>query len=138
MIEGKPNRSLVGTVFKWWFIIFNILMIFWILSIGNEAGDAIDESESEFEEDVNAAAGGIAMTMVCGVWFIGAIIFGMLAMVTKPSGTVITTTVPQTVAETVPQTVAEDSTAKLTEAKQLLDSGVITQEEFDEMKKKYL
>ena len=130
MIEGKPNRSLVGNVFKWRFIIFNVLMIVWIFSIGSETGDAIDESESEFDEDVNAAAGGIAMTMVCGVWFIGAVIFGMLAMVTKPSGTVITTTAPQPV--------AVDSTAKLTEAKQLLDSGVITQEEFDEMKKKYL
>ena len=130
MIEGKPNRSLVGNIFKWWFIIFNILMIFWIFSIGDEAGDAVDESESEFEEGVNAAAGGIAMTLVCGVWFIGAVIFGMLAMVTKPSGTVITTTAPQPV--------ADNSTAKLTEAKQLLDSGVITQEEFDEMKKKYL
>ena len=132
MIEGKPNRSLVGNVFKWWFIIFNILMVVWIFSIGSETDDAIDESESEFDEDVNAAAGGIAMTMVCGVWFIGAVIFGMLAMVTKPSGTVITTTAP------APQPVAEDPTAKLTEAKQLLDSGVITQEEFDEMKKKYL
>ena len=132
MIEGKPNRSLVGSVFKWWFIIFNILMVVWIFSIGSETGDAIDESESEFDEDVNAAAGGIAMTLICGVWFVGAIIFGMLAMVTKPSGTVITTTAP------APQPVAEDPTAKLTEAKQLLDSGVITQEEFDEMKKKYL
>ena len=131
MIEGKPNRSLVGSVFKWWFIIFNILMIVWIFSIGSETGDAIDESESELDEDVNAAAGGIAMTLICGVWFVGAIIFGMLAMVTKPSGTVITTA-------PAPQPVAEDPTAKLTEAKQLLDSGVITQEEFDEMKKKYL
>ena len=132
MIEGKPNRSLVGSVFKWWFIIFNILMIVWIFSIGSETDEAIDESESELDEDINAAAGGIAMTLVCGVWFVGAIIFGMLAMVTKPSGTVITTTAP------APQPVAENPTAKLTEAKQLLDSGVITQEEFDEMKKKYL
>jgi len=131
MIEGKPNRSLVGSVFKWWFIIFNILMIVWIFSIGSETDEAIDESESELDEDINAAAGGIAMTLVCGVWFVGAIIFGMLAMVTKPSGTVITTA-------PAPQPVAEDPTAKLTEAKQLLDSGVITQEEFDEMKKKYL
>ena len=128
MIEGKPNRSLVGSVFKWWFIIFNLLMIFWIFSIGSETGEAIEESESEFDEDVNAAAGGIAMTMVCGVWFFGAVIFGMLAMVTKPSGTVIVTKKEDKV----------DTTAKLTEAKQLLDSGVITQEEFDEMKKKYL
>ena len=52
----------------------------------------------------------------------------MLAMVTKPSGTVIVTKKEDKV----------DTTAKLTEAKQLLDSGVITQEEFDEMKKKYL
>ena len=103
-------------------------MIFWIFSIGSETGEAIEESESEFDEDVNAAAGGIAMTMVCGVWFFGAVIFGMLAMVTKPSGTVIVTKKEDKV----------DTTAKLTEAKQLLDSGVITQEEFDEMKKKYL
>ena len=127
-IEGRPERSFLGSIFKWWFIIFNLLMIFWIFSIGSETGEAIEESESEFDEDVNAAAGGIAMTMVCGVWFIGAVIFGMLAMVTKPSGTVIVTKKEDKV----------DTTAKLTEAKQLLDSGVITQEEFDEMKKKYL
>lgn len=133
MIEGKPNRSLVGSVFKWWFIIFNLLMVFWIFSIGSATDEAIDESESEFDEDVNAIGGGIAMTMVCGVWFIGAVIFGMLAMVTKPSGTVITTIAPQPEASP-----SVDPTAKLTEAKQLLDSGVITQEEFDEMKKKYL
>ena len=72
------------------------------------------------------------ITFLTKMPFVGAIIFGMLAMVTKPSGTVITTTAP------APQPVAEDPTAKLTEAKQLLDSGVITQEEFDEMKKKYL
>ena len=127
-IEGRPERSFLGSIFKWWFIIFNLLMIFWIFSIGSETGEAIEESESEFDEDVNAAAGGIAMTMVCGVWFFGAVIFGMLAMVTKPSGTVIVTKKEDKV----------DTTAKLTEAKQLLDSGVITQEEFDEMKKKYL
>ena len=92
--------------------------------------EAIDESEDEYEEAGAAIGGTLATGFICAVWFVGAIIFGMLAMVTKPSGTVITTTAPQPV--------AENSTAKLTEAKQLLDSGVITQEEFDEMKKKYL
>tara|TARA_Y100000590_G_C15403280_1_gene894678 strand:+ start:447 stop:839 length:393 start_codon:yes stop_codon:yes gene_type:complete len=130
MIEGKPNRSLLGNIFKWWFVIFNILMVVWIGSAINTTDEAIQDSEDEYEEAGAAVGGTIATGFICGIWFIGAVIFGMLAMVTKPSGTVITTTVPQTV--------AEDSTAKLTEAKKLLDSGVITQEEFDEMKKKYL
>ena len=130
MIEGKPNRSLVGNVFKWWFIIFNILMVAWIWSAINVTDEAIDDSEDEYEEAGAAIGGTLATGFICGVWLVGAVIFGMLAMVTKPSGTIITTTAPQPV--------AENSTAKLTEAKQLLDSGVITQEEFDEMKKKYL
>ena len=132
MIEGKPNRSLVGSVFKWWFIIFNVLMVAWIWSAMSATEELVDESDDEYEEAGAAIGGAIATGIICGVWFVGAIIFGMLAMVTKPSGTVITTTAP------APQPVAEDFTAKLTEAKQLLDSGVITQEEFDEMKKKYL
>tara|TARA_B100001250_G_C19456048_1_gene638090 strand:- start:76 stop:468 length:393 start_codon:yes stop_codon:yes gene_type:complete len=127
-IEGKPDRSFLGKIFKWWFILFNIIMVFWIYGGVTDSQESIDNSESEAEEVGKTIGTGIGLTIVCTIWLFGAVIFGMLAMVTKPSGTVIITKAEEKL----------DIAAKLTEAKQLFDSGVITQEEFDEIKRKYL
>ena len=127
-IDGKPERSFLGKIFRWWFIIFNIFMAFWLYTGVTDSQESIDDSENVFEEAGRTIGSGIGITIVCTIWLFGAVIFGMLAMVTKPSGTLVVTKTEEKV----------DTAAKLIEAKQLFDSGVITQEEFDEMKKKYL
>ena len=49
-IEGKPERSFLGKIFRWWFIIFNIFMAFWLYTGVTDSQESIDDSESEVEE----------------------------------------------------------------------------------------
>lgn len=67
----KAKRGFFGTIFKWLFILFNLLMVAWMLSYCAEVGQ------------IASVGGFLGMGMLMNVWALGAIILGALAYFTK-------------------------------------------------------
>lgn len=79
----KAKRSFFGKLFKYSFILFNILMAFWLVGGMGEATkgmDAMDEAQK-----TGAAIGtGIGAMLVFSIWVIGDIILGLFVLFTRP------------------------------------------------------
>ncbi|MBT4950539.1 MAG: zinc ribbon domain-containing protein [Pelagibacteraceae bacterium] len=79
----KPKRSLFGKLIIIIFWVFNIIMAAWIFGGG---GDAIQTTSTlSGAEQVGAVIGtGLAIGFLTTVWVIGAVIFGIMALLTRP------------------------------------------------------
>lgn len=79
----KPKRGIFGKIVIFAFWGFNILMIVWIWG-GTQ--NAVETSEGlSGAEAAGAAIGtGIGVTLLIFVWLIGAIILGLMALLTRP------------------------------------------------------
>lgn len=79
-ILQKPKRSVFGKVVLWIFWLFNILIVAWIWMIGKSTTENFMEV-SEAERFLYGVAG---ITFVIIIWLIGAIILGIMALLTRP------------------------------------------------------
>lgn len=80
----KAKRGFFGKLAKWFLIIFNVLMILWILSVFTAVSELPDTQNTA--EEIGAALGGIFATgMIITIWVIGDIILGIWAVLTKPT-----------------------------------------------------
>jgi small-conductance mechanosensitive channel len=77
---NKPKRGFFGKIFKWLFILFNILMILWIWGGVSQSTEAINADAS----GAVAVGTGIGISMLLVLWAIGDIILGLLVLFTKP------------------------------------------------------
>lgn len=79
----KATRSTMGKIFKWTFILFNLLMPFWIwtgLDATSQAREGLEGAEA-----AGAAIGtGLGITMLVVVWLVGDIILGLFVLFTRP------------------------------------------------------
>ena len=81
---NKPKRSFIGKVFKWIFILFNLLMLVWLIG-GWSAASEVGRTATSAAEQAGAAIGaGIGITMILGLWVIGDIILGLPVLLTRP------------------------------------------------------
>lgn len=81
------RRGFFGWVFLLVFLGWNALMILWLFRLGDYAAMAPAATEAE---QAGAAIGtGISVIMILFVWCIGAVITGLLAMVTRGGKTVV-------------------------------------------------
>lgn len=80
----KPKRGLFGKLFKWTFILFNILMVVWLFG-GTNAAIKTQEGLQGAELAGAQIGTGIGVTMILGLWVIGDIILGLLVLFTRPS-----------------------------------------------------
>lgn len=80
----KPKRGFFGKLFKWSFILFNILMLWWMIA---GLGGATDNMEAMTgAEKTGAAIGtGIGAMMLLFIWVVGDIILGLFVLFTRPS-----------------------------------------------------
>ena len=78
----KPKRGFFGKIAKWSLILFNILMIFWLISYFNSIGDLMDGA-SDAEQAGAAIGGTIGTGMIIFIWLIGDIILGLWALLTR-------------------------------------------------------
>jgi len=46
----KPKRGFFGKLFKWSFILFNILMFVWLVRLFSDLGEVMEGASNEFEE----------------------------------------------------------------------------------------
>lgn len=79
----KPKRGFFGKMFKWSFILFNALMLWWM--IGGMSAASEHTTGLSGAEQAGAAVGmGIGFTFILGIWVVGDIILGMFVLFTRP------------------------------------------------------
>lgn len=80
----KPSRTMMGKIFKWAFVLFNILMLIWI--VGGVGGnmDTINNGATEAHRAGAAIGTGIGAMMLLTLWVIGDIILGLFVLFTRP------------------------------------------------------
>ncbi len=80
----KPKRGVFGKLFLWLFYLYNAFMAWWLISGAMEASKVMDTAVSEAEKAGAAIGTGMGVTMILIIWVIGAVITGLLAIMTRP------------------------------------------------------
>ena len=79
----KPKRGIFGKIVIWAFWGFNLLMVLWIWG-GTQSAVETSQGLSGSEAAGAAIGTGIGVTILVIIWLIGAILLGIMAMLTKP------------------------------------------------------
>lgn len=80
----KPKRGFFGKLFKWSFILFNLLMVVWIVSYMGDIGTSMDSATSDAESTGTAIGGTLGVGMLVTFWAFIDIILGMFVLFTRP------------------------------------------------------
>ena len=80
----KPKRGFFGKIFLWLFYLFNILMLVWVVGGYMSASDSISRLATEAERAGATIGTGLGISMLLGLWVVGDIITGLLALMTRP------------------------------------------------------
>lgn len=80
----KPKRGFFGTLIKWAFILFNILMIFWWFSYTGQVADTVQTAGSNAAEAGTLIGGTIGVGLIFAIWFFGDFILGIFVFLTRP------------------------------------------------------
>jgi len=80
----KLKRSIFGKIIKWVFIIFNVLMLIWVVAGGGTVSDGVTNAGSDAEAAGAAIGGALGMGMLFILWAIGDIILGIFVLFTRP------------------------------------------------------
>lgn len=80
----KAKRGFFGKVFKWAFVLFNIVMIAMLFSYADVIGDQMDTAKSDAEKAGTAIGATLGSGMLLTLWAIGDIILGMFVLFTRP------------------------------------------------------
>jgi hypothetical protein len=83
-VINRPRRGVVGTLIKWTFIGFNVLMIWWLVAGMNAASKHIDAAHGEAQKAGAAVGTALGASMIIGIWVAGAIILGLFVLFTRP------------------------------------------------------
>jgi hypothetical protein len=79
----KPVRGFFGKLVKWSFILFNILMIVWLIGGVGSATKGMDAMNQT--EKAGATIGtGIGAMLIVVIWVLGDIILGLFVLFTRP------------------------------------------------------
>jgi anti-sigma factor RsiW len=80
----KPTRTFFGKIIKWGFILFNLLMIIWLISGMHAASNVVQSAATEAERTGAEVGAGIGAMMIITVWAIGDLILGIFVFLTHP------------------------------------------------------
>ncbi|MCV6589349.1 MAG: zinc ribbon domain-containing protein [Marinobacterium sp.] len=80
----KPKRGIMGKLFKWSFILFNLFMLFWLFSFFGAAGEIAAQDNSSAHQAGAAIGATIGTGVLVSLWVCGDIILGLLVMFTRP------------------------------------------------------
>jgi len=81
---NEAQRSFFGKIIKWAFIIFNVIMLIWVIAGGGAASDVVNNAGSDAEAAGAAIGAGLGAMMLFTVWVIGDIILGIFVLFTRP------------------------------------------------------
>ena len=80
----KPKRTVFGKIIKWTFIIFNIIMLIWLIAGVGGAANEVSKASSEAEEIGGAIGAGIGAAIIIFLWVAGDVILGLFVLFTRP------------------------------------------------------
>lgn len=78
----KPKRGFFGTLFKWSFIGFNLLMLLWLFSYWGTVGQ-MSANESEMAQTGYAIGATMGTGAIVSFWCFGDVILGLLVLFTR-------------------------------------------------------
>jgi len=81
----KPKRGFFGVIFKWTFILFNVLMVAWLASYWGTVAEITTATSSGAEQAGAAIGATLGTGMLFSIWVFGDIILGMFVLFTRPS-----------------------------------------------------
>lgn len=79
----KPTRSGFGKFIKWAFILFNVLMIIWLIAGFSSATEGYNEM-SQAQQTGTAIGTTIGVGLILAIWAAGDVIIGMIVFFTRP------------------------------------------------------
>ncbi|MXF04472.1 zinc ribbon domain-containing protein [Escherichia coli] len=82
----KNKRSLLGNIIKWFFILFNIFMIYSLFAGLGGSGEVINNASSDAERAGATLGAGLGLILIGSLWVIGDIIIGAFVFLTRPKG----------------------------------------------------
>ncbi len=85
----KQKRGFFGWLFLLVFIGWNVLMVQLLFSYGGETANIIEASQSDAERTGAAIGTGVGVFFTLVLWCIGAVITGLLAILTRGGKTVV-------------------------------------------------
>ncbi len=80
----NPRRGFFGFIFKWAFVLFNILMLIWIFSYFSQIDEVVKIAESDAARAGAGFGAGIGTMFLLLIWALGAVILGIATLLTKP------------------------------------------------------
>ena len=83
MIEERLPRKLGGKIIKWCFILFNILMVFWLIAGFSSASETIDGYSTELEQSASAIGAGIGAVFLMFIWVVGVVVLTPFLLLTR-------------------------------------------------------
>jgi hypothetical protein len=79
----KPRRGIFGKLVKWAFILFNVLMLVWLIAGMNAAANATQPG-TEAGKAGAAIGTAIGAGLIIALWVAGDIILGLFVLFTRP------------------------------------------------------
>ena len=80
----KPTRTFMGKIFKWLFIVFNVLMAIWLIGGVGSSADVVNTAATDVEKAGAAIGAGLGASIVLSLWVIGDVILGLFVLFTRP------------------------------------------------------
>lgn len=77
------DRTAFGKIVKWVFIIFNVLMLIWLISSCAAVGDISSTASNDAERAGAAIGAGLGVTFLLFVWGVGDVILGLFVLFTR-------------------------------------------------------
>ncbi|MBA4053015.1 MAG: hypothetical protein C0472_14290 [Erythrobacter sp.] len=77
------DRTTFGKIVKWVFIIFNVLMLIWMVSSCAAVGDISANAANDAERAGAAIGAGLGVTFLLFVWGVGDVILGLFVLFTR-------------------------------------------------------
>ncbi len=77
-----PKRGMFGKLFKWSFIAWNALMVYWLVAGMNAASNV--KAPTGAQQAGRALGTALGASMIVGIWVAGSIILGLFVLFTRP------------------------------------------------------
>lgn len=83
------KRGFFGKVFKWTFVLFNLLMLWWLIAALVAVTPQVHEATSDAARTGAQVGALIGVSLVAMIWLAGAVVLGLFTMMTRGSVTII-------------------------------------------------
>lgn len=86
------KRGFLGKIAKWTFVIFNVVMLVWLIAYWGQLAEMSEGVRSEAEVAGAVIGGTLGTGMLVFFWGAGAVILGLFALLTKGKKIIVETT----------------------------------------------